>query len=178
MSGNNLKISLEELRNRINVEKKEWINYCSTNCYAYALGLDVPEHQICNYAYEPGIINNTNNILKSCNCKLIYNDLLNYLYNDFSVLGINFREIYPNEKIKSYEWKIALYTEFAASTEDIEFLFDFHFLRQNKNGVWYHKMGWNSSPNNFDSNKKVITNLDDCYIQDYKYQKCFKLNLR
>ena len=50
-SRNELKMSLLELRNSINLDKKNWKHIFTTNCYAYALGLDVREQNIKDFAY-------------------------------------------------------------------------------------------------------------------------------
>lgn len=60
MPNNDLKISPQEIIAAIDLEKETWDNVNTTNCYAYALGLDVPQIEIKKYAYEPGIISNTN----------------------------------------------------------------------------------------------------------------------
>lgn len=178
MNRNELKMSLKDLRDTIDVNKKNWTFNGDTNCYAYALGLDIPEDNIGEAAFEPGVISNVNSIYKDDNYSLKYSDLLNYLYSDLEALGIGFKEIHPDERINDDEWKIALYTEFSASKKNIEYLFDYHFLRQHKNGIWYHKFGWHSSPKNFDSNYKIITNLKNCHIDDYEYKKCLSLKIK
>ena len=42
-----LKMTPEQLNEHINVKKSIWFSKYSTNCYAYALGLDIPEKNIC-----------------------------------------------------------------------------------------------------------------------------------
>ena len=54
-----LKMSLKVLRSLINVNKEGWDNVLYTNCYAYALGLDVPQYEICECAYAPGVMSSS-----------------------------------------------------------------------------------------------------------------------
>lgn len=102
-----LKMELEYLRSCIDLEKKEWINRYATNCYAYALGLDIPQYKIKKYAYTPGIISNSDIYLPSYD-EFIYEDLIKNIYLDLKTLGIDFKEIDPTDKIEKNEWKIAI----------------------------------------------------------------------
>lgn len=52
----NLKINPRDLQKEINITKKDWIYREQTNCYAYALGLDIIEQKICYKAYQVGTI--------------------------------------------------------------------------------------------------------------------------
>ena len=76
------------------------------------------------------------------------------------------------------EWKIAIFTEYDYSNQKQDYLDDYHFLRQSKNGIWYHKIGWESFPTNKDSNYKVIKDVSNCYIAHYDFKKCLKLKLK
>lgn len=49
-------MELDELRRHIILNNCEWKNILTTNCYAYALGLDIPQEKIGNCAYELGNI--------------------------------------------------------------------------------------------------------------------------
>ena len=167
-----LKMEIEYLRSCIDLEKKEWINRYATNCYAYALGLDIPQSKINRYAYTPGIISKSNIYLPSCD-EFIYEDLINNIYLDLKALGIDFREIEPNEEIEENEWKIAIFI--ARSYGKI---FDYHFLREHNDGTWYHKNGFNGDISNCDCNGDVITNPKDCYIPCRSYKKCLSLKLK
>lgn len=172
-----LKISLQELRDNINLNKKFWKHILSTNCYAYALGLDVKENNIKYYAYEPGIISNAKEymIVKQ---EFTYSNLLQNLYSDLEFLGIEFREIKPKEQVSKEEWKIALFTSFLAFEQDVEWLRDFHFLRQHENGLWYHKQGWYKFPTKRDSNFEIITDPSKCYLKGKQFKKCYSLKLK
>lgn len=159
---NNLKISLQELRKIINLNKIDWNNQFYTNCYAYALGLDIRESRIIENAFVPGIISNSEKNIIARN--FTYEELITNLYNDLDFLEINFREIKPNEIISSDEWKIALFTQ-----PDKVDLQDFHFLRLCKDEIWHHKKGWCNYPTMYDDNDEIITDPQNCFLQNYKY---------
>ena len=44
----NLKINPRDLQKEINITKKDWIYRGQTNCYAYALGLDIIEQKMAS----------------------------------------------------------------------------------------------------------------------------------
>lgn len=172
-----LKMSLKSLRSKINVYKKKWIHNFTTNCYAYALGLDIPENHIKRFAYSPGGISGSKECLKT---EKIYSfsTLIENLHSDLDCLGIEFKEIKPTEKVADDEWKIALFTSSLEFYNYSEFIYGFHFLRQSKQGNWYHKRGWFRTPTNKDSNLDVITDPSECYLKGYDYEKCYSLKLK
>jgi len=167
-----LKISLQNLRNAIDIEKSLWINTYSTNCYAYALGLDIPQYEIKDYAYAPGVIANSDIFLPSFRI-FNYEDLINNIYLDLEALDIQFREISPLDDVNSNEWKIAL---FITKTDDgIE---DYHFLRQHSDGFWHHKKGFGGMVSKYDCYGQIIENPEECDLGNRKYDKCLSLKLK
>ena len=56
MMNYDLKIHLKDLKKEINITKKDWMHRNQTNCYAYALGLDIIEQRICYRVYQVGTI--------------------------------------------------------------------------------------------------------------------------
>ena len=92
------------------------------------------------------------------------------------ILGINIREINPQEIISSDEWKVALFISYYSQNSDM--LDDYHFLRQFKNGHWFHKTGYRSFPNNLDDNQNIITDPEKCYLKKKQYDSCYCLSLR
>lgn len=167
-----LKISLEQLRKMINVNKDNWVNNTSTNCYAYALGLDIPSYEITDYAYDPGVISNSKIYLPSYKF-FTYDMLINNIYSDLDALGIDIREIMPLENISDEEWKIALFT---VGYSDC--LSDYHFLRQHEDNIWYHKNGFKGGISFRDFYGNIITNPLDCYFRSREYNKTFALKLK
>ena len=132
-----LKMSLQEIRDSIDLNKTIWKNIGDTNCYAFALGLDVVEESIIEHAYIPGVMSGSS--IKLCNDNEFdnsfkYDDFINNLYMDLNFLGISYREIYSDEKITDDEWKIAIYT----SPHILGGCDDFHFLRLCNDGYWHH----------------------------------------
>lgn len=175
MEKRELKLSLEQLRLLINPDIIKINNYRDINCYAYALGLDIRESEILNNAYEPGTISGANKLKFK---EFTYEELLYWIYEDLKLLNIEFSDTYPNEQVDINEWKIALFTEKLYKTPYSEYLSDYHFLRQYKNGIWYHKIGWDSYPTNKDSDNKIIEDIENCNIKYYTYKKCLKLKLK
>lgn len=169
---NKLKMTLQELRNSIDIQKSEWTSD-NSNCYAYALGLDIPQYQIKDCAYAPGVIADSEIDLPSKKI-FLYKDLINNLYLDFDALGIRFREINPLDTIGSNEWKIALFITWYQEPELVE---DYHFLRQHNDGIWYHKKGFRGEVSKYDSNGKIITNPQECFFRYRHYNKCLSLAL-
>lgn len=172
-----LKMNLQELRALIDIDKSEWVNIDTTNCYAYALGLDIPEYKIRNAAYVPGVIANSNIFLRSQKI-FSYDDLLNNMYLDFNGLGIDFREIKPLDEINIDEWKIALFVTRAYSYGGTDFLTDFHFLRQHNDGFWYHQDGYHGIISRCDSYNRDIKNPEKCSLMNRTYKKCLSLRLK
>ncbi len=136
MAADSLKMSLGEIRSLIDVQKEEWIHMDTTNCYAYALGLDIAESDIIPYAYVPGIISHSDIDLTRLS-SFSYESLLKNIYLDFEALEIDFREISPLDEVGDDEWKIALFTR-----KCFDLLDDYHFLRCHNDGIWYHKNGY------------------------------------
>lgn len=170
-----LNMTLNEIKGCIQINPDIWINLATTNCYAYALGLDIRESRICKSAYQPGTISGVYDptILKE---KLLYNDLIKNLEEDLSTLDISYRQINLNDKIDSDEWKIALFAETYNENLDV-LVSDFHFIRANSKGVWTHKQGYFGSPSKKDYSNQIITDPEKCDLCLYEYKKCYALSL-
>lgn len=177
LNNNELKMSLQQLRDSINVNKKYWQHILSTNCYAYSLGMDVKESDIKYYSYQPGIMSCARRYTPAKHI-FSYQELLDYIYSDLEFLGIEFREIDSKEFVSKEEWKIALFTSFLTQEDDVEWLYGFHFLRQHENGIWYHKPGWYRFPTNRDSNFSLIKDPKECFLKGKEYKKCYSLKLK
>lgn len=170
-----IKYPLDELKKSIQLEKDNWLYYDGgTNCYAYALGLDIWETDICRWAYTPGTISMMINPLVfryyMSSDRIIQNFKL-----DCDTLGINIRDIDSEDNISKDEWKVALFFKFYNVNK--KKCTDFHFMRQRQDGLWYHKSGFYLRPDNLDSKKQIIKSPKECYIKKYEYQKCFALKL-
>ena len=167
----NLNMTSEEIRNNINLKKDNWINEVETNCYAYALGLDVREKDISKFAYIPGTMSSSKYYLPKL-LNFTYDMLMVNIFSDLDFLGIDYKEIKPKERIKKDEWKIAMFV-----TNYLGHIYDYHFLRY-KNGVWYHKNGYGGLVSKSDSNGSIIINPKTCYLNNREYDTCFKLKLK
>lgn len=169
-----LKLSTYEIKQLISLKEDYWENNFDTNCYAFALGLDIPETDIIYNAYQPGIIGS---IIYDIPAKRLIN--MSYeerIILDMKALKIQFNEALPNEETKySYiknsiekTWIIALFSNDR----------DFHFARKNYDGKWYHKIGYFGIPTAYDSNHKIINNVASCSIRDYQYIKSYRLQYK
>ena len=168
---NDLKMSLDEIRNRIDILKWDWDNLYTTNCYAYALGLDIPENDICKYAYDPGTIS------KSCPLYIpySYNQLINNVLADLEILNIEHRFIHPSDSILPDEWKIAIFIPKIYSLYQLE---DYHFIRQRNDGLWYYKNGITGPISNLDTYDQFITDPTTCFFKEYMYTDSLCLKLK
>ncbi len=161
-----LEMSAEEIRKAIVLKNKNWHNIKSTNCYAFALGLDIDEEDIAPDAYQLGImsyfINNYPN-----STEWWEKSLSELLLMDLDTLRIYHCEVDPKEVVPDDCWKIAY----------MEADYDFHFARQAKNGIWYHKQGF-LTPTCYDDSGSVITDICQADIEDYQLKKVMCLSLR
>ena len=148
-----------------------WNNTFSTNCYAYALGLDIPEKEIIFKAYIPGTIGSIKYRIPS---KKLNNLTLEVRISlDLKALNISYDECTQSEisfydfNTDYYQWVIALFI----SSDG-----DFHFMRKAWDNIWWHKKGYNfENPINYDEQFETIYNPEECKI-DYQYVKCLKLS--
>lgn len=176
----NLKLSVEEIKQLISLREEYWEYDFQTNCYAFALGLDIPEYEIIKNAYQLGVIGAAERDIPIGELKkMAFEDRL---FLDLDALNILHEEINPLEKTifkfnydknkciisTDFYWLIALFS----SGED------FHFLRKAYDGIWWHKRGFLGHPSNHDSNGVLITDPEQCNISGYKYAKTYKLKCR
>lgn len=164
-----LKMSLNEIRGKIQINPEYWINLFETNCYAYALGLDLVQSDICKGAYQPGTISGKYTLWDKEN--FTYNELIAGIESDLSALMINYQEVDFNYDTNDDEWKIAVYTK----QSGYEQFSDFHFLRTTRGGIWMHKDGFMGSPTKKDYLGNIIKNPVDCFMCSYEYKKCYVL---
>lgn len=156
--------------------KEGWKYVLETNCYAYALGLDIPVNYLAKYEdsihYDPGFFGGMN-----LSAPFTEEKLFAHILSDMDALNLCCSEVSPDYNFGKNEWKIAV---FGAVTDKEGKYKDFHFLRQTKPGfMWTHKQGFNLEPTNCDSDNKVILDPTKCklYVQaednifDYKYLK-------
>lgn len=168
-----LKMSRQEIVSAIDLEKLKYDYPYETNCYAFALGLDIPEKNIKPYAYQPGTISNaTFKLYKNAQFKL--DDIIRNVYSDLDYLNISYRKIDSKDDLLDDEWKIALFT----SDTDRGPFSHFHFLRQlQENLLWYGKEGYNGIITNENYlGKKMVDIVDAKEYGDF--QLCLALKLK
>ena len=173
-----LKMSLDDAKKQLRFNPRNfWNNILSTNCYAYALGIDIPEKQIANRAYIPGTIGSITFGIHSD--RLIKMSLEERLYLDLNALDIKYSECNQSEISTDYfegdfiiyQWVIAIYLGKGE---------DFHFMRKSWDNEWWHKRGYSlEKPINYDNNFEKILDPEKCNIDNsYTYVKCLKLSFK
>lgn len=177
----NNKKRLMELRNYFNLNTDFWCFIGCVNCYAYVLGIDLPPQCFNIKGYFPGCFYEEVN-----QTKLDFTNsdtLVERMEMDFETLELDYHIAEPDEEVGEDEWKIAFFNDI----NDTKLLFsgNFHFLRQGKDGTWYHKPGFllNSIPTNKDKNGKIITDPREAYLNiqsivKYEYERCYSLKMR
>jgi len=172
-----LNLSVEELKDRITSSVEYWEYNFGTNCYAFALGLDILEHEITKNAYQLGVIGAVLNNIPFQNLEgmtfeqrmILDLDALNISYSTSDFCDCTNYKIYydknGNAIEEEYYWIIALF-----SNEN-----DFHFLRKAFDGSWWHKRGCFGCPIDFDSDRNKIVSPKECNIEGYKYVKTYRL---
>lgn len=170
---NNTISNIKKLRKLVNPFKEVWLNLKTTNCYAYALGLDVSVFDLDIEEYSLGFT--TGYIPKYYTSE----ELLEYLIKDLDNLKIDFKFVNDYYKLGTKEWKMAIYGGQEYTTDSFD---DFHFLKQTENGIWIHKQGYYEKPSNLDNKNKIILSPKNCNIDtegiDYKYIKTLCLKRR
>ena len=143
--------TLNKISNLINPFTSKWKNNEETNCYAYALGMDLSREDIYPFErFNPGTF--SDHYLDNPFTK---GELLSFIESDLDYLGIDFKEVDPDYRLKLNEWKMAVMISSEFSFDEQR---DFHFLRQTKPGIWSHKKGFDTIPTVLDSRGKPIMN--------------------
>lgn len=165
-------MSLEEVKKAIDLKTTNWKNINNSNCYAFALGLDLNQNDICPCAFEIGKM-----YFHFRNIVLHYIPQLERLKLDLETLSIIYQECDIDSSLNEDEWKIAYLSDKGEC--------GYHFLRQMPDGVWYHKPGFGYVPTNLDLEKRtikdpkqVITDYKNWFYQNYDDLKCYKLKRR
>jgi hypothetical protein len=167
-----LLINKDRIKKLINLKTDNWEFSTSTNCYAFALGLDVPYSEISDHAYMVGCF--AEDHLKSKDIDVCDLDFEHSFLEDLDFLEISHEEVEPDCIIKddSLDYNSFLISLFFSHN-------DFHFLRKNKyDNLWYHKQGYLDLPRNRDSEGMLIRNPKDAFLYDYMYYKTYKLSYK
>ena len=174
--------TIEKMRNSININNNIWINYETTNCYAYALNMDLSYKELKPYEefgvdiYNVGMISN----LKTPKTK---EELVNAFKSDMKIIKIEVTDVLFDEILKENEWKVALY-QTVKGIDYIDNELDFHFAKETENGIWSHKKGKTKKTSYLDDNNEIIKNpllayfaIDEENGNSVKYDfiGCYKL---
>lgn len=127
-------------------EEEAWRFFDIANCYSYALGLfeDIEflrPGEISDMEYKPE-----------------YSDeeLWERVIRDLEVLGLEATVSTFEAPVEDENsWKIAIMN---VKTESSGPGYDFHFLKQGTNKLWYHKHPYDQFPTQYDSRNKCIEN--------------------
>ncbi len=126
-------------------DKKKWRFISSANCYAYSL--DIPISDPKKHIWLPGSLSDENIYKIPIDSSM---ELIERLYSDLEFLGISYRD--DTITIKDNEYRIEVYTFRSFHDYPIEF----HFTRQDANGIWTEKTGWNGKIRVMDRNPEIM----------------------
>lgn len=113
------------------------------NCYTFALGLPCPVFfyktyeriEIDNMCFNVGFISHGRHLGARCE-----DELLDYFYADMDALSLKVYDSDIQAELKNGGFKIGMFT----SEHKLHYgSYDFHFIRQMDNGMWFHKDGYN-----------------------------------
>ena len=158
-----LNMPIKEIKELISLREEYWEYIFETNCYAFALGFDIPENDICKNAFQPGVIAaNVLNIPLSEIAKLKIEDRI---ILDFKVLKLGYKISEIEEKQKNR----TLGNYWCTSWDILLFLKDneFHFARVNVDGEMYHKVGYLGIPQK--------TSVEENEKRGYIFSKRYRL---
>ena len=132
--------------------------YKHVNCYGYALGIDLPEYIYKKYLnVESDGIRHNLGFASQKKFPVTAQQKLDNLFSDFEVLNINWFETDIERQNNHGGYKIAFYVNDG---------YDFHLIRQNKDGSWSEKLGYSfkiiqtEKPRPLGENYKLIKTLE------------------
>ena len=140
-----IKMSITSIKKSMSYERGslDWKNIFTTNGYAYALGLDIPQSDICKYAYYLGVISRTIDSDEIVDFKLLNGNKKYFEYDllsDFDALGLDVEESNKPglicDDLHTYPGRYFDILFFVGKSNN-----DFHFARYGKDGKLYHKRG-------------------------------------
>ncbi len=169
-----LKMDHTKIKYLISLREEYWENNFDTNCYAFALGLDIPENEIVKKAYQLGVIGA---IVKQIPMEILKKlSFEERLILDLEVLDINWQTSTIDD---SSDFKIGNdYTDLWWIISLLSNGENFHFIRKSYDGIWYQKWGYFAPVINFDFDKKIITNPNEANFGEYKLVKTYKLSYK
>ena len=162
-------MSYKEIRDSIILKEREWNNISFTNCYAYALGLDITSTLISKFDY-PYIVGSFGQNL------VYYKDFYNMsleerLFLDLKALDIDVEKV-EDTVSDDKSWFIAMYEDKCDKNNQKQF----HFIRMSKNGIWFHKKGLYGCISCFDTAGNMITDPKKAVFYSYNVINGKKVN--
>ena len=166
-----LRMKIERIIKSINpVDYTAWVHKNSTNCYAYALGIDIPESKIGYLAFEPGSIalNKMNVAKDDLKWELRRRTLLEKLEMDFELLGLQYEFSSTEKPYEITETQDGIIRSWDLVLMDSPY--GIHFGWVNQDGVMLHKKGYNYAP--------CIATEEDLNTYDFKIVDRMRLTQR
>lgn len=143
-----------------NFNPKDWekIKFV-TNCYSYVLNLVVQDGYYKNFYYVGALseIPEKSNYSKK--------EFLQILKSDLQVLGRELTDCLLADFVPEGKQKIVVFLRPKNNLQT----FDFHFMKQDKDGTWSHKIGWVNLPTNKGTGNMKITNPAIEGYKNYKF---------
>lgn len=168
-----IKMSINNIRKSMSYERKilDWKNIRTTNCYAYALRIDIPQNSICKYAYDLGGISRMIDSDEEPDFDKVppYSETYDVdLTSDFDLLGLEYEESdtpeLVNKDLHYYPGRYFDILFFLSNQID-----DFHFARYGNDGKLYHKRGFVKPPQE--------TTMEYINSKGYEFVKRYRLYL-
>ena len=130
------------------------------NCYFYALDFNIPPIFVdamttvgrCMFSSSIGIISSQSSLWN-----INRTSLIDTFYADMDTLNINVYNSDNNSSNMHDGYKVGIYID------DFGISNDYHFVRENSNGLFSHKIGYVSRP-------EYLPNLSDFIHNDFHYE--------
>lgn len=178
MDKKEIKVAIRKIRDYIKkndypslspcIKKNDPMLRCNYNCYGYIFGFTGEQYEDINNnigIWNLGFTDQTFGLAYRFGNPYVVKILLK---NDFKKLKLKLHNSNENEKIKNGEIKFAIY-----GCEQ-----DFHFVRQNADGTWSHKMGWNCVEEEFKTKNGKLEKSFERGDHDYELMGIFKSRLK
>ncbi|MBQ8844806.1 MAG: hypothetical protein IJ008_02190 [Clostridia bacterium] len=177
MNNKEIKTAIKKIRKHIKendyptispcIKRNDPMLRCNYNCYGYVFGLTGEQYQDINQqgVWNLGFTDQTFGFVERFGNPNVVRYLLK---NDFKKLKLKLYESNENEKLNQGEIKFALY-----SCEQ-----DFHFVRQDADGTWSHKMGWNCVEEKFETENGKLKKYFPRGDKNYELMGIYKSRLK
>lgn len=129
----------------------EWKNIYSTNCLAFALGLDFPDPDNTRFFGRFYSISHPEAHFEEKE-KIPPATFAMYFVDTCRILGLNCRRINSPDSAASDEYVMALWGMYSkvdnkrSTITKTVYEHDYHIIRRNLGGKWVHKEGWSNRP--------------------------------